>query len=77
MVIVLCVASLVAVAMLCGTIVVVVMYKRWSAKHEARTSERIIPPPTRAKKPKVLKIEAQGKVIPAYYTLSPFFGIGL
>ena len=56
MVIVLCVASLVAVAMICGTVVVVVMYKRWSAKHETRTSERIIPPATRAKKPKVLKI---------------------
>lgn len=56
MVIVLCVASLVAVALICGTVVVVVMYKRWSAKHEARTSERIIPPATRAKKPKVLKI---------------------
>ena len=56
MIIVLCVASLVAVAMICVTIVVVVMYKRWSAKHEAWTSERIIPPATRAKKPKVLKI---------------------
>jgi len=56
MVIILCVASLVAVAMICGTIVVVVMYKRWSAKHEARTTESIIPPATRAKKPKVLKL---------------------
>ena len=34
MVIVLCVASLVAVAMICETIVIVVMYKRWSAEHE-------------------------------------------
>jgi len=42
--------------MICGTIVVVVMYKRWSAKHEARTTESIIPPATRAKKPKVLKL---------------------
>ena len=50
MVIVLYVASLVAVAMICGIIVVVVMYKRWSAKHEARTSERIIPLATRARK---------------------------
>ena len=56
MVIVLCVASLIAVAMICGTIVVVVMYKRWSAKHEARTTESIIPPATRAKKPKALKL---------------------
>ena len=40
MVIVLCVASLVAVALICGTVVVVVMYKRWSPKHEARTSEK-------------------------------------
>ena len=56
MVIVLCVASLVAVAMICGTVVVEVMFKRWSAKHEARTSERIIPRASRAKKPKVLKI---------------------
>ena len=55
-VIVLFVASLVAVAMICGTIIVVVMYKRWSAKHEAWTLERIIPPTTRAKKPKVFKI---------------------
>ena len=56
MIIVLCVVSLVAVAMICGTIVVVVMYKRWSAKHEARTAKSIIPPETRDKKPKVLKL---------------------
>ena len=34
MVIALYVASLVAVTMICGTIVILVMYKRWSAKHE-------------------------------------------
>ena len=75
MVIVLCVVSLVAVAMICGTIVVVVLYKRWSAKHEARTTESIIPPETRDKKPsKVLKLWVPGKVVPAYYTLGHFFG---
>jgi len=56
MVIVLCVASLVAVALICGTIVVVVMYKRWSVKQEAQTTENIIPPATRANKPKVVKL---------------------
>ena len=74
MIIVLCVVSLVAVAMICGTIVVVVMYKRWSAKHEARTAKSIIPPETRDKKPKVLKLWVQEKAVPAYYTLGRFFG---
>ena len=71
-VIVLCVASLVAVAMICGTIVVVVMYKRWSAKHDARTSERIIPPATRAKKPKVLKSTRETSL--RLVCTKPFFG---
>ena len=44
MVIVLCVASLVAVAIICGTIAIVVMYKRWSAKHEARPYHRRLEP---------------------------------
>ena len=44
MVIVLCVASLVAVAMICETTAIVVMYKRWSAKHEARPYHRRLEP---------------------------------
>lgn len=56
MVIILCTVLLVAVAMICGTIVVVVLYKRWSAKLKAQTAERIIPPATRAKKPNVVKL---------------------
>lgn len=49
MVIILCTVSLVAVAMICGTIVVVVLYKRWSAKLKARTKDK-------AKKTNVLKL---------------------
>lgn len=56
MVVILCVAALVAVGMICGTIVVVVMYKRWSAKQVARTARSNIPAPTKAKNPKVLKL---------------------
>lgn len=56
MVVILCVAALVAVGMICGTIVVVVMYKRWSAKQVARTAGSNIPAPTKAKNPKVLKL---------------------
>lgn len=56
MIVVLCVTSLVAVAMICATVVVVVMYKKWAAKHDDRIVDRDIPPATKPGKPKVLKL---------------------
>lgn len=56
MIVVLCVTSLVAVGMVCGTIVVVIMYKRWAAKHQGIEDRNMASPPAKPRKPQVLKL---------------------
>lgn len=54
MILIVCVTSLVAVAMICATIIMVISYKRWLSRQQAQAGT--IPAASAPTKPKVLKL---------------------